>query len=569
MVKRAPIVSLLGHVDHGKTTLVDKIRGTYVAKGEAGLITQHISTSFVPAELIKKKCDKMLKKMGIELNIPGLLWIDSPGHEAFTTLRKRGGAIADLAILVVDINEGFKPQTEESVNFLKQFKTPFVVAATKIDKLLGWQPQENACFLDTVEKQPDRTKDELEEKIYNIIAQVGGKGFEAERYDRVSDFSKKIAVVPVSGVTGEGIADLLVVLSGIAQKYLKKGLEIESGKGKGTVLEVKEFKGLGTTIDIILYDGDINKGDWIVIGGDEPVKTQIKALLKPSSLREMRTESAFKRVDKATAAAGVKIAAKNLESVVAGSPLRAVKEKNVDRAAKEVQEEVEEVEIETQKKGAILKADTLGSLEALIKSLKDLVPIRKAEVGNATKTDIMEVKSFEEPKIFLFGLKPTDKIKKLAKDNNVRLFASDVIYTLIEDYEESQKKTRETKEQTLLKKVTRPGRIKVLKGFVFRQRKPAVFGVEVVKGTIRPGYELENRGEIVGEIKELQKEGQNVSEAKIGDRVAVSMGGVTIGKEVKEGDTLDTHLTEKDTEMLKEIKEKLRTDEITLLEGEE
>jgi len=567
---RSPVISLLGHVDHGKTTLVDKVRGTVVAKGEPGLITQHISASFVPSEIIRERCSLLLKKMGVELTIPGLLWIDSPGHEAFTTLRKRGGAIADLAILVIDVNEGFRPQTDESLNFLKQFKTPFIVAATKIDKMLGWNPVKDACFLDTERKQNERARGELEEKLYRLVGQLSERGFEADRFDRIDDFSKRVAIVPVSGVTGEGIADLLVVLGGIAQKYLKRGLEITPGEGKGAVLEVKEFRGLGVTLDAIIYDGEIRKGDWLVIGGREPVKTRIKALLKPSPLKELKSEKAFQQVESATAAAALKIAAPDLESVMAGSPLRAVRDKkDIEKAVEEVQEEIEEVEIETEKTGAILKADTLGSLEALTKSLKGIVPIRKAEVGNVTKSDIMEVRNFEEPKIFLFGLAPAEEVKKLAKDNNVALFHSNVIYSLLEDYEKWQKQSREREEERILMKATHPCRMRVLKGFVFRQKKPAVFGVEIEKGTIRPGYRLLNKGKSVGEVKEVQMNGENVDEAKKGDKVAISMPDVTIGKNVSEGDVLEAMLTPHDKEMLEKVKGRLRADEIELLgEGE-
>ncbi|MFH1364648.1 MAG: GTP-binding protein, partial [Candidatus Aenigmatarchaeota archaeon] len=251
---RAPVIAIVGHVDHGKTSLLDYIRGTSVAKTEPGQITQSIGATRIPADVVKKICGNLLEKMKIDLTIPGLLFIDTPGHESFTTLRKRGGAIADIAVLIIDVNEGFKPQTEESLNYLKQFKTPFVVAATKIDRLVGWNPQKDKPFFVTYQEQTQRTQDELEKKLYELIGQLGARGFESERVDRISDFAKQIVVVPVSGITGEGLPDLLMILSGLAQKYMSKKLELKPGEGKGTVLEVKEFRGLGTTIDIILYD---------------------------------------------------------------------------------------------------------------------------------------------------------------------------------------------------------------------------------------------------------------------------------------------------------------------------
>ncbi len=567
---RSPILAVVGHVDHGKTTLLDKVRGTAVAKGEPGAITQYISASFVPTDVIKKVCGNLLKQIKTELTIPGLLFIDTPGHEAFTTLRKRGGAIADIAVLVIDVNEGFRPQTEESLNYLKQFKTPFIVALTKIDKMLGWNPQDGKCFLDSIKEQTDRAQDELEEKMYRVIGQLSAKGFEAERYDRVKDYSKQIAVVPVSGVTGEGVPDLLMVLAGVAQRYLKRGLEVKPGEGKGTVLEVKEFKGLGTTIDVILYDGEIRRGDYIVIGSRKIVKTRVKALLEPKPLKELRLEKEFQKLDSVHAAVGIKIAAPGLEDVVAGSPLRAVRgERDLEKAVKEIEQEIEEVEIETEKKGIILKADTLGSLEALIKTLKEVnVPIRKALVGDVTKSDILEIRALEEPMVFAFGVKTPPEIVKLAKDNNVALFQSDVIYKLIEDYKEWARDKKKREEERLLKSVTHPGKIRVLKGYTFRQSRPAVFGIEILKGIIKPGYKLELKGKIIGRIKEIQSKGESIKEAKTGERVALSMEGVVVGKDIKEGDELENHLTEKDIENLEKLRAKLMPEEKELLERE-
>jgi translation initiation factor 5B len=559
---------MLGHVDHGKTTLLDRIRGTAVASGEPGLITQYISASFIPTEVIKKTCGHMLKQLKTELTIPGLLWIDSPGHEAFTTLRKRGGAIADLAVLVVDINEGFKPQTEESLNYLKQFKTPFVVALTKIDRVPGWNPQVGRCFLESMDEQTERAKNELDDKLYRVVGQLSARGFEAERYDRVKDYSKQVAVVPVSGRTGEGVPDLLMILAGIAQRYLKKGLETAEGEGKGTVLEVKEFRGLGTTIDVILYDGEIRRGDYLVIGSRGIVKTRAKALLEPNPLKELRLEKDFRNLDSVHAAAGIKIAAPGLEGVVAGSPLRSVREeKDMEKAVGEVRQEIEEVEFEVQSEGIILKADTLGSLEALIKTLKDInVKIRKAAVGDVTKSDIMEAKTMEDPMVFAFGVKISQEIEKLAKDNKVAVFSSDIIYHLIEDYGRWVKDRSRREEERLLESVTHPGKIRVLRGYVFRQSRPAVFGVEVIKGTINPGCRLEIKGKVIGEIKEMQSKGESVKQAVTGDRVALSIDGVIIGKDIREGDELRSHLTEDDIQKLEKLKSKLRPDERELLE---
>ncbi|MBI4010176.1 MAG: GTP-binding protein, partial [Candidatus Aenigmarchaeota archaeon] len=242
------------NVDHGKTTLLDSIRGSAVATGEAGGITQSIGATNIPIDTIKKVSKQLLEKFKFKVMIPGLLFIDTPGHEAFASLRKRGGSVADLAILVVDINEGFQIQTDESLNLLKQFKVPFVVAATKIDRIPGWFPKEEMSFSDSFAKQRDDVKDELENKLYRLVAQLADRTFESERFDRIENFTKQAAIVPCSGVSGEGVAELLLMLAGLSQQFLKDKLQI-SDIAKGSVLEVKDVRGLGTTIDVILYDG--------------------------------------------------------------------------------------------------------------------------------------------------------------------------------------------------------------------------------------------------------------------------------------------------------------------------
>jgi len=564
---RSPIISVLGHVDHGKTSLLDRIRGTTVARAEPGQITQHISASYVPVDVVKGSCGKSLERMGIDLTIPGLLFIDSPGHEAFSTLRKRGGSIADIAILVIDINEGFQPQTDESLNFLKQFRTPFVVAATKIDRMLGWQPNKNACFVDTVKEQSDRVIGELEEKVYRIAGELLTRGFEAERFDRISDFSKQVCIVPVSNVTGEGISDLLLVLAGITQKFMARNLQVTSGEGKGTILDVKEFRGLGMTIDVILYDGEMRKGDWLVVGGNETATTRVKALLEPKALKDLKESKDFKPVDMVRAAAGIKVAAPGLEKAMAGMPVRAVRqEKDVAKAVHEVEGEREEVEIETCGDGVLLKADTLGSLEALIKSFKGKVPVRKAKVGALSKGEIMEMKALKNPVIFSFGLRVPEDVAALAKDNEVKIFCSDVIYTLIEEHQKWVDGTKKRAKEELFAKAVRPGRVRVIRGYIFRQSKPAIFGVEVLAGTVKLGCRLMKNGKILGEVKEMQTQGENLQEAKMGDKVAISMPDVIIGRHTSENDVLDVFLSNDDKETLRKVRDKLRSDELELLD---
>ncbi|TKX76806.1 translation initiation factor IF-2, partial [Halorubrum sp. SD626R] len=295
-----------GHVDHGKTSLLDTIRGSAVSEGEAGAITQHIGATDIPLGTISGMAGELIDPSDFDL--PGLLFIDTPGHHSFSTLRARGGALADIAVLVVDVNDGFQPQTEEAIDILRRTGTPFVVAANKIDTTPGWNPQDGEPIQRSLEAQSERAESMLNENLYEIIGQLSDAGFSADLYWRVQDFQKNIGVVPLSALTGEGVPDLLTVLMGLSQRFMKEEMAIDvQGAGEGTVLEVKDERGFGATIDTVVYDGVIRNGDTIVVGGQEdPIVTEIRALLRPRPLEEIRTEKKFEKVAEVGAAAGVK-----------------------------------------------------------------------------------------------------------------------------------------------------------------------------------------------------------------------------------------------------------------------
>jgi len=319
MSTRKVLLTVVGHVDHGKTSLLDKIRQSVVTKGEAGAITQAIGVSIIPIETIKKICGPLLNAFKDTLTVPGLLAIDTPGHAAFTSLRKRGGSLADIAILVVDIKEGFKPQTIESIEILKANKVPFIVAANKIDLLHGWQDDKNKSLIENINSLNTNIQGEFEKKMYELVGKFSELGLQSERFDRVEDYTKQLAIVPISAHTGQGIPELLVVLTGLAQKFLEKKLEIEEkGDAKGTILEVKEEKGLGVTIDTIIYNGHLKVNDTLIIGGiEQPIVVKIRALLEPAELCDMREKkSRFKNVKEVFAATGVKISAPGLDGAI-------------------------------------------------------------------------------------------------------------------------------------------------------------------------------------------------------------------------------------------------------------
>jgi translation initiation factor 5B len=567
---RKPIVSFLGHVDSGKTSLQDFIRQSTMVDREAGLITQHIGASSIPIGAIRRICGDLLSELKQELTIPGLLFIDTPGHEAFTSLRKRGGSLADIAILVVDINEGFKPQTIESVKILLEQKTPFVVAANKIDLIPGWQKM-NKSILQEINSQAENTKQDVDTKIYEILGSLSGLEITSERFDRVEDYTKQVAIVPVSAKTGEGIAEILMVLSGLAQKYMEKSLEInEKGAAKGTVLEVKEEKGFGTTLDVIIYDGCLKKGDTIVIGGiNKEVVTKVKVLLEPAPLSEIRDKkSDFKQVDSVYAAVGVKVTAIGINDVMAGMPIRSCSKEDIEKAVEEVQQEVKEVIIETETRGIIVKSDALGSLEALSKLLKnEEIMISKSSIGNITKKDIGNAESnYEEDPLKSVILGFNVKLEEGVDVGRVKVITDNVIYKLIDDFKEWQEKEKKRIEGKELEGVIIPAKIEILKGYVFRQNNPAVVGVHILQGRIKTAMPVMNRdGKMLSEVKSIQAEQETVSEAEKGKQVAISLPGVTVGRQINGGDILYSGIPEDDFKKLKGLKQLLTKEDIALL----
>ncbi|MFW5991532.1 MAG: translation initiation factor IF-2 [Candidatus Nanoarchaeia archaeon] len=571
MELRKPIVTIMGHVDHGKTKILDTIRKSTVAEREAGAITQTIGSSIVPTQTIKKICGDLLTLIKTELTLPGLLFIDTPGHAAFTNLRKRGGNLADLAILVIDVNEGLKPQTIEAIEILKKYKTPFVIALNKVDLISGWK-NSGKNMLESLNNLSEQTKELFDQKLYEVVGDLYSYGFQAERFDRITEHNKQISIVPTCAKTGEGIPELLMVLTGLAQRFLNTCLECNAeGEGRGTILEVKDVQGLGTTLDVIIYNGQIKTGDTIVIGGiNEPIVTKVRSLLEPKPLSEMMDKkSKYTTVKEVRAATGIKIAAPNIEEAIAGMPIL-VANKNIENAKQEAQQAVDEVLIETDKDGIIIKADTLGGLEAMITLCKEQdIPIRKASVGNISKKDIIDAKSSSCPfyKVVLgFNVKLTKEGSEYRDSSNVVVLTNSVIYRLLEDYSHWKKAEEKKAEEKKLEGLTRPFKIQILKGMVFRQKSPAVVGVEVTQGTLYPKSPvMKTDGSRPGYIKTIQDSQKSVEKASKDQQVAVSIENVTIGRQINEEETLYSDITENEFRRLKECKELLTNDEVEIL----
>jgi translation initiation factor 5B len=554
---RQPIVCVLGHVDSGKTLLLDKIRKTTVGLREVGGITQHIGASFFPVETLKQIIGQSISSLKGEIEIPGLLVIDTPGHEAFTNLRRRGGSVADIAILVIDVLRGFEAQTYECIEILKARKTPFIVAANKIDRVPGWKSQPDTAFLKVYAKQSSFVTEYLDNKLYEVMGSFSRLKISTDRFDRVRDFTSTVALVPVSAKTGEGITELLMVLIGLTQQYLKKQLQTTEGPAKGSVLEIKEEPGLGLTLNAIIYDGTLQKDDLIVVGGkDKPIVTRIRAILVPKPLDEMRDpRDKFSSVDSVFAAAGVKIVASGLEGALAGAPLYAVGQgETPEHYAQLIEDEIKKIRITTQNEGVILKADTLGSLEAIAEILKqNNVQVRIADVGDVSKRDIVEASSVKARQplqgvVLAFGVKILPDAEEEAVSMGVQVFKEQIVYHLIENYLKWVKSRSEAKIEQELEKMVKPGKILVMPGYIFHKAKPAIFGVEVLEGTLKAKTSLvrAQSGEDIGELQQIQDKGKAVPEANRGMQVAVSMDKPIVGRHVFEKDVLYVKVPEVD-----------------------
>ena len=553
---RTPIVCVMGHVDHGKTSLLDRIRGSSVVSTEVGAITQHIGATIVPIEAIRKMSGTMGK---MPINIPGLLFIDTPGHHAFTTLRARGGALADMAILVVDINQGFQPQTIEALQILRNCRTPFVIAATKIDRIHGWRTNENESFLSTFAGQNDRVKTDVENKTYEIVGKLSDLDFSADRFDRVSDFQRNLAIVPVSAHTGEGIPDLLLIMIGLAQRYMGDELKLSvEGPGAGTVLEVKEERGLGTTLDVILYDGTLAIGDEIAVATQgDVVVTKVRSLLKPRPMKEILVEDRFERVKSVAAASGIKVTAPNLEGVIAGSPFFVIRN-NREEVEARIRKEMTEIHVNLSDEGIVIKADTIGALEAICKELEGKeIGVMRAEVGPVSRLDLIETETIKNPmfRILLsFNTPILPDAAEMLKNplyTQVKVFEGRVIYQLIDQYVEWRDEQKRLQEKQRFEHVVMPAKIRLLPDCVFRQSNPAVVGVRVLGGKLRSDVDLiKLDGKKVGHLKTMQLRQEVIREADPGLEVAISIEGAIVGRQISVGDDLFVDVPERHIKVL-------------------
>ncbi|WPK26248.1 hypothetical protein PUMCH_003597 [Australozyma saopauloensis] len=574
---RSPICCILGHVDTGKTKLLDKIRQTNVQGGEAGGITQQIGATYFPVDAIKQKTAVMAKYEKAVYEVPGLLIIDTPGHESFTNLRSRGSSLCNIAILVIDIMHGLEQQTLESIRLLRDRKAPFIVALNKIDRLYDWKATPNESFRGSYTQQSKSVQDEFMTRYEQIKVALAEQGLNSELYFQNKNMSKYVSIVPTSAVTGEGVPDLLWLLLELTQKRMSKQLMYLS-KVEATILEVKVVEGFGYTIDVVLSNGVLREGDRVVLCGlNGPIATNIRALLTPPPSRELRIKSEYIHHKEVKAALGVKIAANDLEKAVAGSRLMVVgDDDDEDDLMEEVMDDLTGLldSVDSSGKGVVVQASTLGSLEALLDFLKDMkIPVMSIGLGPVYKRDVMKATTMLEkaPELAImlcFDVKVDKEAEQYAEEQHIKIFNADIIYHLFDQFTAYQAKLLEQRRKDFLEYAVMPCVLKTIQ--IINKRNPMIIGVDVMEGAVRigtpicavrrePGSSVPNVL-VLGRVSSLEVNHKSVDIVKKGQTAAgvamrlenPSAAQPTWGRHVDETDNLYSLISRKSIDTLKD-----------------
>jgi translation initiation factor 5B len=555
---RSPIICILGHVDTGKTKILDKLRKSNVQEGEAGGITQQIGATYFPIENFTHHLEKIPERFRIEPKIPGFLIIDTPGHESFQNLRMRGSSLCDLAILVVDLMHGLERQTLDSLELLKKRKTPFIIAVNKIDRVYQWKSSEWGSFRESYDAQKKTQTKEFNDRLKTIKTELIKNGLNVALYDENESMREYINIVPTSAVTGEGMPDLIGMFVYLSQKFLMKKI-IYREEIQCTILEVKVLDKVGHTIDVILVNGTIKQGDKIIIGGlYGPIRTTIKILMTPHPMKEMRVKSEYEQHESISGSMGVKIFANELENALAGSPVYVYKtEEEADRYAADITSDFNSIIkdfLSKTGKGIMVQASTLGSLEAILTYLHDThIEIAAVGLGNLQKKDVLKIQTIhaktETPlkeylTILAFDIKILPEAEQFAKDNNIKIFTADVIYHLFNNYLEYEKQCIAERKKEKEKEAIFPCILKIVPNAIFNRKDPIIIGVDIVEGILKVGTPLivAEKKLLIGVVEGIESNKKPVNNIRAKDgSVAIRIKpaeNITVGRQFEETDRL-------------------------------
>ncbi|KAI9377729.1 hypothetical protein POPTR_019G103600v4 [Populus trichocarpa] len=567
---RSPICCVMGHVDTGKTKLLDYIRGTHVQEGEARGITQQIGATFFPVENIRDRTKEL--KADARLNVPGLLVIDTPGHEAFTNLRSHGSGLCDIAILVVNIMHGLEPQTIESLNLLRKRNTEFIVALNKIDRLYGWKTQPNAPIRKALKQQSKDVQNEFDRRLIEVITQLKEQGLNTELYYKNKDMGETFNIVPTSAISGEGIPDLLLLLIQWSQKTMVEKLTFRN-EVQCTVLEVKVTKGHGTTIDVVLVNGVLHEGDQIVFCSLQgPIVTTIRALLTPHPMQELRVKGTYLHHKEIKAAQGIKITGQGLEHAIAGTSLYVVRrDDDLEEVKESAMQDMKSVtsRIDRSGEGVCVQASSLGSLEALLdflKSLEPSIPVSGIGIGPVHKKDVIKASVMLEKKkeyanILAFGVEVTPEARELADKLGVKIFKEDTIYCFSKEFKAYIQNLKEERKREAAGEAIFPCVLEIIPECIFNKKAPIVLGVDVLEGILKVGTPvcvLQKDFTDIGRIASIRFNEKAVDHARKGQKVTIKIVGTNPeeqqkmhGRHFDNDDQLVSHITRRSIDVLK------------------
>ena len=542
---RAPIIAIMGHVDTGKTKILDKIRQSNVQDGEAGGITQQIGASFLPKDTLAKKYNNFIDSM----HPPGLLVIDTPGHEAFKNLRTKGASICDIAIVVIDITHGLEPQTIQSIEILKDSDTPFVFALNKIDRLYGWVSTKDVPINEAIYNQKN-VINEFETNLRKVQTQIMELGLNSKVYWEIDEEIDYIPIIPTSAVTDEGISDLLNVVINYCQNNI---CITKSSTLSGTVLDVVYTEKFGNTVDIILKNGELKVGDTIYIG---TVSTTIKHILTPPPNKESRVTTEYIHHKSIQGAVGVKLVGSDLSKVIIGNSISFdLGEINCENKSN----------VELDPEGVIVHANSQGSLEALVHFLRNecnpKIPVSNISIGNITKMDIMKaslIKGLPEYKTFLsFNVKTEEEAVISAKENKIKIITAEIIYHLFDQYKIYSEELRNYRKEAAKIDVVFPCILKILPEHIYNKKNPLIFGVDVLEGDLVMNTPLATSTLTIGKVISIQHNGKDIEVAKKGTSVCIKVDNqetptITYGRQFTHTDPLYSRITRKSIDVLKE-----------------
>ena len=605
---RCPIFTIMGHVDTGKTTLLDYLRKTSVQSHEAGGITQQIGTTLLTRDIISKQINlsdaNLDANLKIDIKIPGLLLIDTPGHESFEILRKLGSKLADIAIVIIDIMHGLEPQTIESIKFLKESNVPFMFVLNKIDRLYGWNNQ-NLSGNKLLDAQNFNTKEEFYSRFKQIQTQIMIQGINSELYWSNTSVDDTINIIPISAVTGQGISDLLTCIINYSQTFLSEQIKWVE-QLECIIMEISNDNTYGYTLDCILKNGQLSKGDTIQIQSHSNIiKTKIKNILTIPENKDSKYISKYTQHQTIKGTCQIKIVASNIETSQIGSKIFLIpnetKSKSFSIEKVEIEEKVEEQnKIQLNSQGICIFTSTKGSMESFIQyaqtntELINPIQIAYTSIGNVNKKELVKfnlintsstlgitdiINSLEnelKPEnicVLAFEVEIDKEAIQYAKDNKIHIFHDNTIYRLFNQYKEFANTLYLDRKEKMRTNTVFPCILKIIESNIFNKKNPLIIGVEVLEGTLHLGTPLIiiPSKTLIGKVVGIQVNKQDVKVGKTGQSICIKIDnisnpGIMYGRHFTHKDLLYPNITRASIDLLKKyFKKDISKEDIGLL----